>query len=235
MQFSRSHSATLRVAGILAITFFMLWLVCYRFVNDIPVLFVALALFNVAHALLLDSSSLLRLWKRWYKKMLFLLAINVLFAFIDIRFHIYDGFLRLLGQQVNVYGAFTPMEYYQHAIARTFLTLMNTILILEIAVQKITFADLLRLPIHPDLKKHLLFFRSILNFLIEKIDMNDIVFDTIPEYQFYPKSGFISDFKHHYKKNLILIFTLIKIVNEQSIIIGELIENKLTHTNTIRK
>lgn len=231
IQHLKINKAIYKIALLILFTILLMWLVCYKYVNNLFFLSAYLLASNILYLILFKPISNLKLWKLWYKKMIFLFIVNLLFAFLDIRFQLYDRFLNLIGYSVDIYHNQSKIEYYKFIILRTFLTLMSTILTLDALIKMITFSDLIKLPINIHIKKKMLFFRSILNFLTEKVKLNEVVTDIIPEYQHYTKRNKFLDFKYHFKKNLISIFMMIKLVHEQSLILGELIDNKINHTN----
>lgn len=230
MQFSKSSKATLKVISLVSTATMLLWFICYKYVSDIPFQILYLIAVNIMYAIIFKLKSNLKLWKIWYKKMIFLLLVNVLFAYLDIHFHLYEAINNQMDNSIDVYHNMDHLEYHQRSIARIFLTLMNTIITLDGIIKLISFADLLLLPIGIETKKKILFFRSIFNFLTEKVKLNEVVTDTIPEYQFYTKRNRLLDFKYLFKRNLISIFTMLKLVTEQSLILGQLIDNKINHS-----
>jgi len=231
MQLSKSNRATLKIISLVIVAIALLWLICYKYVSNIPFQIGYLIVANIIYATIFKPKANLKLWRIWYKKMIFLLVVNLLFAYLDIQFHLYDKLSHQIDKSIDFYHKMDHLEYHKQSIARIFLTLMNTILTLDAIILLISFSDLVLLPIGIEVKKKILFFRSIFNFLTEKVKLNDVVTDTIPEYQFYSKRNKFLDFKFLFKRNLISIFTMLKLVTEQSVILGQLIDNKITHSN----
>lgn len=231
MQFSKSNRATLKIILLIIVAIELLWLICYKYVSNIPFQIGYLIVANIIYATIFDPNSNLKLWRIWYKKMILLLVVNLLFAYLDIQFHLYEKLSHQIDKSIDFYHNNDHLEYHKQSIARIFLTLMNTILTLDAIILLISFSDLVLLPIGIEVKKKILFFRSIFNFLTEKVKLNDVVTDTVPEYQFYSKRNKFLDFKFLYKRNLISIFTMLKLVTEQSEILGQLIDNKINHSN----
>jgi len=231
MQFSKLNKATYKVIGLISIAIFLLYLICYSYVSDIPFQIVYLVVANIIYAVIFKINANLKLWRIWYKKIMFLLIVNVLFAYLDLHFNLYESLVNKIDSSLDIYHKMEHLEYHKQSIARIFLNLMNTILTLDCILKLITFSDLLLLPIGMETKKKVLFFRSMFNFLTEKVKLNEVVIDTIPEYQFYTKKNRFLDFKYLFKRNLISIFTMLKLVTEQSLILGHLIDNKINHSN----
>jgi cell division protein ZapA (FtsZ GTPase activity inhibitor) len=231
MQLSKSNRATLKIILLVIASIILLWLICYKYVSNIPFQIGYLIVANIIYATIFKPKNNLQLWRIWYKKMIFLLVVNILFAYLDIQFHLYDKLSHQIDKSIDFYHKMDHIEYHKQSIARIFLTLMNTILTLDCIIKLISFADLILLPISIETKKKIIFYKSIFNFLTEKIKLNDVVTDTIPEYQFYSKRNKFIDFKFLFKRNLISIFTMLKLVTEQSSILGQLIDNKIHHSS----
>lgn len=231
MQLSKSNKATIKVSILLILAIVLLWLFCYKYVENIPFQVGYLVVANIVYSIIFKPIDNLKLWKKWYKTLLIYLAFNLLFAFLELHFHIYEFLYSKIYKTIDFYQKMSPLEFDKHYIMKTFFTLMNTILTLDCILRLITFSDLILLPFRSDTKINILLFRSIFNFLSEKFKLNEIVTDTIPEYQFYIKKNIFTDFKFLYKRNLIYIFTMLKLVEEQSPILGQLINNKINHSN----
>lgn len=230
IRFYLFNKPLLKVTLLAVLTISCLWLVCYKFVLAFPFQFAFLFFANVIYAGLNGFRANLKLWKTWIKRLLILLIVNLVFAYVDIRFDVYNKFFHAFGYTGDLYGSVSKIDFYRINITKTFLTLMNTVVLLDTVLNLITFSDLLFLPVSIHMTKKMLFFKSILNFLTDKVKLNDIAADMIPEFQHYQSQNRFVDFRFLFKKNLISILTMLKLVNEQSLIIGELIDNKINHT-----
>lgn len=226
----RFNKHILKIVFLMCMKALGLYLICSQYLLNFRFQLIFFISLNFIYALLYGVRSNFKLFKIWFKRLILLFAANILIAWLDISFNFISHFFEFIGYSGNIYKSLPKFEFYKENILKTFFTLVNTVLLLDLVVKLISFDDLLSLPLNINIKKKLLFFKSILNFLTERIEFNELVSDMIPEFQGHKAKNRLVDFKFLFKKNLISILTILKLVHEQSVIIGELIENKINHT-----
>lgn len=193
---------------------------CFFFVGSMKVQFIYFLLINVLFLLIKGRDTFWKLAKYWYKFSAIIIGIFTLSWLVCHWLHI------------DYLCADLSFECYKKWFflgAITMFILINTVFTVELIIFSITINDIISLPISINYLKGFILARTLLIQATARFDDNQILLKTIPEFQPKYKVNF-KNMKILFHKNIILMLTFVFYIDEQSKIIGQLIDNRIKHT-----
>lgn len=197
---------------------------CIFFSGSIVIQLIYFIGINLIFILIKGKKLYWRLAKSWYK-------FSILIIFIFSLSWLIFGLIHYNNYLCADLNFFCYKRWFLLGVITMFL-LINSVFTIELIIFSITINDILSLPISIKYLKYFILSRTLLIQATARFDDNQLLIKTIPDFQPEYKVNF-KNLKILFHKNIILALTFVMYIDQQSEVIGKLIDNRIKHNYKI--